>query len=99
MDCRQAVASLPQELAGTLSPADHEALAAHAEGCDACRAERQAQKRIWTALGQGCEDDAFERDPTFAAAGSALAPAFAAQVIPRLHQAVAQAQRRRRARR
>jgi hypothetical protein len=99
MDCRQAVALMAQEPAGTLAGADHAALEAHVEGCVACQAEREAQGRVWAALGEGGEDDPFERDPTFAAAGSALAPAFTAQVIPRLHAAVAQAQRRRRARR
>jgi hypothetical protein len=99
MDCGQAIAAMPDLLTGSLAEADRLQIDQHVAGCASCRAERDELAAAWQLLGEGCVDDAFERDPTFARPGSAVAPGFATVAIPRLRAAVLTAQKRRHTRR
>jgi hypothetical protein len=96
MDCREALASMAQDLAGGLPEPAHEALLAHVASCAPCRAEHEELRRAWATLEQGDPGDDSGRG---AAAESPSTSEFAAAAISGLRAHVLVQQGRRRTRR
>jgi HEAT repeat protein len=87
MDCSQAVADIPERLAGELAADAAAALDQHLAGCARCRGELAAMEQAWAALGEDGGERAFP-----------LTPRFAQETLPRLRDATAARTRRRRSR-